>query len=256
MAEDDIDKRFQIDERFKEEEFDKEFDKADDEYQRPAVKSFQRFDPDDPGHLAWMEANKDDVVNRKKTKAFDVEAFNNEIETNDRRVIEGQFYEVDQSFAKELKQMLAEKSNGTTEKFSFLSMIGRAHEPETSTQEPTTEMPTFKPKKLREEDDQTPVPTSETPQEKPIEKPFFFIDTKDKQFRDVLNAFSCQQKLELIRKKWEVDREKITKRYKNVHKTAVRKREKDMQNEVRGKKRGNSQSNKRKNKQAKKKKTE
>lgn len=86
---DDVDERFQIDERFKDEEFDREFvsyhfiqfliiqiqDQKND--QRPVVKSFQRFDPDDPGHLAWMEANKDEVVSGKKSKAFDVEEFNN-----------------------------------------------------------------------------------------------------------------------------------------------------------------------------------
>lgn len=90
-----VDERFQLDERFKDAEFDDEFvnsvrsvhccyfklqDKQEDvKAQRPAVKSFQRFDPDDPEHIAWMEANKNDVVNRKKAKTYDAETFNNVI---------------------------------------------------------------------------------------------------------------------------------------------------------------------------------
>ena len=53
--------------------------------------------------------------------------------------------------------------------------------------------------------------TDPKPKTVAIEKPYFFIDTTEKQFKDVLNSFSCQQKPELIRKRWEVEREKILK---------------------------------------------
>lgn len=42
---------------------------------QPIRKSFQRFDPEDPEHVAWMEVNKSNVIN-KKSKPFDAEAFN------------------------------------------------------------------------------------------------------------------------------------------------------------------------------------
>jgi hypothetical protein len=44
-----------------------------------------------------------------------------------------------------------------------------------------------------------------------IEKPYFFVDITEKQFKDVLNSFSCQQRPELIRKRWEIEREKMLK---------------------------------------------
>jgi hypothetical protein len=36
---------------------------------------FQRFDPDNPEHVAWMEANKPTSSSKKET-AFDIEKFN------------------------------------------------------------------------------------------------------------------------------------------------------------------------------------
>jgi hypothetical protein len=47
------------------------------------------------------------------------------------------------------------------------------------------------------------------PQTHTFEEPFFFIDTNEKKFCDVLNSFTCQQNMELVRKKWKVEREKI-----------------------------------------------
>lgn len=155
---------------------------------------------------------------------------------------------------------LASKSSRPPEKFSFLSMIGRSDRPETPGG--VYEAPKFKPKKLKrvcvltlylllalqDEEQVDAVPG------RSIEKPYFFIDTQEKQFKDVLASFSCQQSMDLVRKKWETDRAKIIKvdpslysprnssfrfqQYKNISKNALKEREREQQAQNRKRKTG------------------
>ncbi|KAI6241796.1 hypothetical protein M3Y99_00300200 [Aphelenchoides fujianensis] len=200
--------------------------------EKRVVRPFQRFDPDDPEHVAWMEANQPAPAAKNK-QAISAEAFNNEVDKAGTIVKEGQFYEMDDEFAKDLLQ----KSNGgqkrkKPETFSFLSAIGRSVEPksEPTGLPPKEEAEDEPPQKKRKRMD-VPADERESKESKPEmpafdpARPLFAVDTKDRKFLTDLHHFANRQKPAVVRAWFEKQRATFIAQYKMLSKRAARQKE-------------------------------
>ncbi|CAD5215056.1 unnamed protein product [Bursaphelenchus okinawaensis] len=192
------------------------------------VRPFQRFDPDNPEHVKWMEKQKEYIKVQNKP-LIDAEAFNQELEKEETKVVEGHFYEIDRDFAKELHDNLTVKEDN--QPFSFLSSIGR----DTSSSK-RQEKSIFE-KLLHSQPDQTEPKlekvTQLTNSTDDNFKPYFFVDPFDAMGKRVLNAFRRQQSMDKIKKTWQTHRDKTENYYKSMVKSQLRIREKEKKQNTR-----------------------
>ncbi|CAD5220849.1 unnamed protein product [Bursaphelenchus xylophilus] len=197
------------------------------------VRPFQRFDPDNPNHVEWMETQKQHVKVQNKP-LIDAEQFNREVDKEVTKVVEGHFYEMDQDFAKELHKNLNEKKSG--EAFSFLSLIGRS-----SNEEEKPDVSIFDKLLHAEKTEETPKIEKITPLNDNvnasdiIEKPFFFIYPFDEGSKKVLNTFRRQQDMAKVKQAWQTHRDKTEVFYKSLVKTNWRLKEKEKKQHLRNK---------------------
>uniref|UniRef100_A0A183V3B1 J domain-containing protein n=1 Tax=Toxocara canis TaxID=6265 RepID=A0A183V3B1_TOXCA len=114
---------------------------------------FSRFDPDNQNHIRWLNeqklqtaecdqesVEKEDEVDRGTVRKEEEEEEAEKNKMGESRVIEGQYFDVDETFAESLKRTLKIQgsSNETQNGFSFLKSIGRVHsaDVETGLEEP------------------------------------------------------------------------------------------------------------------------
>ncbi|KAI6181717.1 hypothetical protein M3Y98_00859100 [Aphelenchoides besseyi] len=189
------------------------------------VRPFQRFDPDDPEHVAWMEANQPATAVKSKGM-FSAEQFNNEIEKAGTIVKEGQFYEMDETFAKELQKPNGKRKK-SAEPFSFLSSIGRSVEPTESTAIESCDVEDeVKPKKKAKKEKTETLKATESSEP---ERPYFFVDVKDPKFQDTLRSFTLHRDTMVIDRWFSKHRPLFVNMYNKLSKQALKQKKRELQ---------------------------
>ncbi|KAI6197799.1 hypothetical protein M3Y94_01267500 [Aphelenchoides besseyi] len=184
------------------------------------VRPFQRFDPDDPEHVAWMEANQPAIA-VKSERMLSAEQFNNEVDKAGTIVKEGQFYEMDETFAKRVN------GKKVAEPFSFLSSIGRSVEPTESMKIERLDVedevkPKKRPKKEKTE-------TSKATESSEPERPYFFVDVKDPKFQDSLRSFTLHRDTVIVDKWFSKHRPLFINMYTRLSKQASKQKKRELQ---------------------------
>ncbi|KHN86765.1 Nucleolar protein 8 [Toxocara canis] len=221
---------------------------------------FSRFDPDNQNHIRWLNeqklqtaecdqesVEKEDEVDRRTVRKEEEEEEAEKNKMGESRVIEGQYFDVDETFAESLKRTLKIQgsSNETQNGFSFLKSIGRVHsaDVETGLEEPKPVSSLTKQSLLPEQDGKKRMDvegelsesrsegkllkTAEGPSTAPADGCFFFITDADRAVANVVEHFRREQSIDVINKHWSSVRMSIIKIYKGQRKLALKRKKEE-----------------------------
>uniref|UniRef100_A0A0N4Z592 NUC153 domain-containing protein n=1 Tax=Parastrongyloides trichosuri TaxID=131310 RepID=A0A0N4Z592_PARTI len=205
------DERFRMDKNFLDDEEESEVEMEVDgddirhkEKKSDLVRPFIKYDPSNPSHVEWMKKYKSKVAPKTGDKEEENKMKDEKI------VVEGQFFKVDDSLKNELN---------TASSFSFLQSIGRPEEKNEviKKEEPKEDIKEEHVKK-KKESKQVAKPTLNSVV---IKK--FFISPNTDEFRSVIANFRRTQKEENIKKAFTKAQPSLDLCYQAAKKNAKRK---------------------------------